>query len=388
MAKVRKRTWKNKLGEAKTAWLVDYTDSRGGRRRKHFLNKKTADAFRVQIESQMQAGTYRPNADRITIKDVCESFLEHCAGRNQRDERMTRKMLVVYKGHVANHILHLDHGLGSRKLSQLTARSIGYFRDRLRDAGVGVPTTRKILATLHSALAYAISQDWVATNAAHGTRVIGPRGEGSKKIVPPSKADMAALLSTADEDVRIKLTFAASTGVRAGEQWAVRWRDVDLEVGQLHICRRVDAYGEEGVPKSAAGIRTVPMSSQLTARLRAWKLKSKFKAPDDLVFPNEEGNHTSHDNLVKRHFNPLFDRLEAAHQAEPTQFLVSPRRFNWHALRHFAVSCWIEAGFAPKAVQTFAGHASLQITMDRYGHLFPNEDHKKAMDQIANELFA
>jgi integrase len=387
MASVRKRTWKNAKGENKSAWVVDYTDSHGNRQRKHFLSKKPADAFRIHVENQMQVGTYRPSADKITIKEVCESFLEHCAGRNQRDERMTRKMLVVYKGHIVNYILHLDHGLGSRKLSQLTARSIGEFRDRLRDAGVSVPTARKILATLHSALAYAVSQDWVATNAAHGTRVIGPRGEGSKKIIPPSKADIAALLSTADEDFRTKLTFAASTGVRAGEQWAVRWRDVDLEVGQLHICRRVDAYSEEGAPKSSAGIRTVPMSSRLAAKLKAWKLKSKFKAPDDLVFPNEEGNHTSHDNLLKRRFGPLFDRLEAAHRAEPTRFPPPPRRFNWHALRHFAVSCWIQAGFAPKTVQTFAGHASLQITMDRYGHLFPSEDHKKAMDQIAKDLF-
>jgi integrase len=51
-------------------------------------------------------------------------------------------------------------------------------------------------------------------------------------------------------------------------------------------------------------------------------------------------------------------------------------------------SCWIEAGFAPKTVQTFAGHASLQVTMDRYGHLFPSEDHNKKMDQISNGLFA
>jgi len=269
MAKVRKRTWKNKFGEAKSAYLVDYTDSRGGRRRKHFLSKKAADAFRIQIEGQMQAGTYRSSADKVTLMDVCESFLEHCVGRYKRDERMTRKMLVVYKGHVTNHILHLDHGLGSRKLSQLTARSVGDFRDRLRSAGVTVPTTRKILATLHSALAYAVSQDWVATNAAHGTRVIGPRDEGSRKIVPPSKADMGAMLSGADEELRIKLIFAASTGVRAGEQWAARWRDADLKTGHLHIGRRVDAYREEGVPKSAAGVRTVPISSQLTAMLKS-----------------------------------------------------------------------------------------------------------------------
>jgi integrase len=51
------------------------------------------------------------------------------------------------------------------------------------------------------------------------------------------------------------------------------------------------------------------------------------------------------------------------------------------------VSCWIEAGLAAKTVQTFAGHASLQVTMDRCGHLFPSDDHRKAMNQIASGLF-
>jgi len=387
MASVRKRTWKNACGEAKVAWVVDYADSRGARERKHFSNKKAADAFRIHIEGQMQSGTYRPNADKVTVKEACESFLEHCEDRNKRDERMSRKMLTVYKGHVNKHILHADHGLGGRKLSQLTARSVGDFRDQLRSAGVTVPTARKILATLHSVLAYAISQDLVATNAAHGTRVIGPRNEGPKKIVPPSKKDVRTILDAADEDFRLMLLFAASTGARAGEQWAVRWRDVDLENDKLHITRRVDAYGEEGAPKSAAGVRTIPISDQLTAMLKARKLKSKFKTPDDLIFPNSAGNHIGHDNVVKRRFLKLFDALEAAHKDDPTNSPAPPSRFNWHALRHFAVSCWIEAGFAPKTVQTFAGHASLQITMDRYGHLFPSEDHKKTMDQISKGLF-
>jgi integrase len=323
----------------------------------------------------------------VTVKEVCESFVEHCVGRNQRDERMTRKMLAVYKGHVNNYILHVDYGLGSRKLSQLTARYVGDFRDQLRSVGVTVPTTRKILATFHSALAYAISQDWVATNAAHGIRVIGPRDEGSKKVAPPSKEDMRAILDAADDDFRLMLLFAASTGVRAGEQWAARWRDVDLENGRLHIGRRVDAYGQEGAPKSMAGVRTVPISNRLTAMLKVWKLKSKFKRPDDLIFSNGAGHHVGHDNLVKRYFQPLFAKLETAHKNDPMNVSPPPRRFNWHALRHFAVSCWIEAGFAPKTVQTFAGHASLQVTMDRYGHMFPSEDHKKTMDHIAKGLF-
>ena len=43
---------------------------------------------------------------------------------------------------------------------------------------------------------------------------------------------------------------------------------------------------------------------------------------------------------------------------------------------------------SPKTVQTFAGHSSLQVTMDRYGHLFPSENHSRVMDAISKEIYA
>lgn len=101
------------------------------------------------------------------------------------------------------------------------------------------------------------SQDWVATNAAHGIKVIGPRDEGSERIAAPSKEDMRMVIDAANEELQLMLIFAASTGARAGEQWAARWRDVNLDKCELRISRRVDAYGEEGTPKSTAGVRTV-----------------------------------------------------------------------------------------------------------------------------------
>jgi hypothetical protein len=75
-------------------------------------------------------------------------------------------------------------------------------------------------------------------------------------------------------------------------------------------------------------------------------------------------------------------------QASDCPFQVCAKRFKWHALRHFAVSCWIEAGLQPKTVQTFVGHATLQMTMDTYGHMFPSDDFAKAMDAIAKGLFS
>jgi integrase len=90
--------------------------------------------------------------------------------------------------------------------------------------------------------------------------------------------------------------------------------------------------------------------------------------------------------MIKHKFTPLFKRLTEKHAANPQTWPEAPASFNWHALRYFAISCWIEAGLSPKTVQTFAGHSSLQVTMDRYGHLFKSDDHQKAMDTIAREM--
>ncbi len=115
------------------------------------------------------------------------------------------------------------------------------------------------------------------------------------------------------------------------------------------------------------------MSSLLTRSLNEWRLQSKFSGDDDLIFQNKKGRYVGHDNLMKRHY-------------KPTLAAAGVSGVNWHSLRHYAVSTWIEAGLAPKTIQTFAGHSSLQVTMDRYGHLFPSDDHKAAMDAIAGEL--
>lgn len=373
MAKVRKRTWTNAKGKECHAFIVDYVDNRGDRQRKQFKRYKEADKFRVKIEGELSRGTYRADADKITIKEVCEAFLDHCQGRMEREERMTRKMYTVYKGHVNNHILHANHGVEGRKLSQFTTSSVGEFRDALRDSGISVVTTRKILATLHSALEFAIGKDWVATNVAHGVKVIGPRDEGSKKVVPPSKEALKAILEKAPKGLKLKIMFAALTGLRASEQWGLKWMDVDFAKGEIHVHQRMDNYGTEGPTKSKAGVRTVPLSDALVHKLKEHKLASKFKKPEDFVFANAEGNHTNHDNLIKRHYKPTLETAETL-------------GVNWHSLRHFAVSTWIEQELRPKTVQTYAGHSSLSVTMDRYGHLFPSDEHKAAMDVIAREL--
>ena len=400
---IRKRIWTNADGSVTTVFVADVVDANGHRERRQFESRAEANAFRVTTENKMRAGTFRSDASKYTVKDAADAYLDYCEGRKNRGERMTRHHYNVVEGHIRNYICRdpkrhegksrparlkeFDGGIGAIRLSQLTARSVSDFRDRLRDAGVSIVTTRKILSTLQQLLQYAISRDMVGVNVARGIKVIGKRGEGARKIVPPTKEAMRALLSVADRDFQVKLGFASSTGVRAGELHALRWRHLDFAKGEVEVESRVDAYGDEGVTKTAAGMRTIPLSQPLVLMLKEWKLRTKRKKSEDLVFPNKRGWYTGHDNMVKRKFLPLFDVLEQKHKEDPDQHPEAPVRFNWHALRHFAVSCWIEAGLSPKTVQTFAGHSSLQVTMDRYGHLFKSDDHKAAMNEIAESLF-
>jgi integrase len=384
MATIRKRNWSSR--RAGTAFFVDYYDARGQRQRKNFSTRAEANDFRIEIEAQLRSGTYRPEATKTTVADLAEMFLDHCEGRMKRGERMTPRNFQVYRGYIRNyicpdrawHAAHhatphhkfrvFDHGIGHYTLSRLTVGTVTKFRDDLSAAGLSVPTTRKIIGMLQVMLGYGITLGLIAFNAATNVEVIGRRDEGTKRIVPPSKDVMRQLAELADERFRVKLIFAAATGVRAGELHALRWRHIDFERREVRIEVRVDPYGNEEVPKTKAGIRSIPLGGGVLGTLHGWRAASSYSAAGDLVFPNESGKYLNHDDMVKRKFLPLFAKLAARWKEEGRNELLET--FNWHALRHFAISCWIDAGLPPKTVQTFAGHSSLQVTLDRYGHLF------------------
>ena len=147
---------------------------------------------------------------------------------------------------------------------------------------------------------------------------------------------------------------------------ALRWRYTDLRAKMVEVRERVDKYQNVARPKSAAGYRTIPLGPRLVQDLRAYKL-GQGPTIDDLVFPGRDGTYLRHDVEMKAWFEPLREKIDAP-------------RLRWHDLRHYAVSCWIEAGLNPKVIQTRAGHASIQTTYDRYGHLL---DGGKGGDEMA-----
>lgn len=364
MASIRKRTWANKAGEEKTAWVADYFDQAGKRHIKTFVTKKAADAELVRIRGEVAEGTHTPENASITVAEAGEVWIKK-AELNE----LERSTLRQYRQHLD---LHLKPRIGSIKLAQLTTPRVEVFRDQLLE-DLSRPMARKVLGSLKRIIAEAQRRGLVARNAAQPVKVDAKKRENAKLVVGrdiPSKNEAQTILAAAQGRWRPFFVTAIFTGMRASELRGLTWEDVDFERKVVHVRQRANLWCEIGAPKSAAGDREIPMVSMLVNALREWKLACP-KGDLGLVFPNGNGKVENHSNIWHRGFAPL--------QVEAGIVIDGKPKYGLHALRHFFASWAIERGFTPKRVQVLLGHSSIQMTFDTYGHLFPSleDDHAK-----------
>lgn len=388
------------FNEKTDKWVADYTDQFGKRHRHGFDTKKEAKAELVRKEAEIQARSFRPDAQRMKFSTAAEEYMLDCKRRVRHGE-MDETTRRGYEGNLRRYALGqvrfndrrfpdqsgklFGYPLGNLALADITGAEIVEFRAQVRDVGVGQRTTDAIVQTVRSVLNYAVQKNYIAANVAN-IRKARASVERRKVVRPPEKSAIAALITSAgkrsDRD-RLFITFAAFTGLRTSEQRALQWRHLDLEKREVRVERRVSGIGQMGPPKSQAGFRTIPISTRLATDLLNWRSVSPLNRADDLVFPSHRGTPISHANMVKF----LFDAAWLAAQAE-WEGAEPLERCNWHALRHFAISCWIEKDVPLKQVQRWAGHATASMTLDVYGHLFNSANHAQAMDDITDDILA
>jgi len=123
-------------------------------------------------------------------------------------------------------------------------------------------------------------------------------------------------------------------------------------------------------PKSRAGLRTVPIIGVLHVFL-ADLAASPFG--DALIFgrlPDAPFDPKTINDRAKRSWDAANDAEEEAAEREGRDpDLVRP--ITLHECRHTFASLLIDAGVNPKAIQEFMGHATIEETFSRYGHLMP-----------------
>jgi integrase len=217
-------------------------------------------------------------------------------------------------------------------------------------------TIRNTFLPLRAIYRRAAARGEVAINPTAGLTLPSVRGRRDR-IASPVEA--AALLATLEgERDRAVWATALYAGLRLGELLALRGEDVDLQAGVIRVERSWDK--REGViePKSRAGRRKVPIVAALRAHLAAHMLRRGNS--DGLSFGEGE-----------RPFNR--DQLVARAENAWKKARLEP--IGLHEARHTCASIFIAAGVNLKALSSYLGHASITITLDRYGHLMPgNED--------------
>lgn len=371
---VRKREWVTTKGEPKEAWIADYTDGQGDRHIATFELKRDAEAFLASAKVDVGKGVHTAPSKSVTVAEACALWLKTGEGNG-----LERTTLDSYRQHVDLHIIPF---LGATKLSALTTAAIRNFEDTLRAKGRAPVMAKRVLTSLGSMLADAQERGLVAQNVVRSLRS-GRRGKdraqkrqnGKLKVGVdiPTREEIRAIIEHLTGRWRPLLLTAIFTGLRASELRGLRWADLDLKRGELHVRQRADRYNVIGKPKSESGERTVPLPPMAVNTLREWRLKCPRSALD-LVFPNGNGNVENHQNILSRGFFPA--QIAAGVVTKDG----GPKYTGLHALRHWFASWCInrkaDGGLELplKLVQERLGHATVVLTSDRYGHLFPRGD--------------
>ena len=380
---VRKRRWKTSKGEVREAWIVDYVDRQGDQHIKHFDRKKDADEYHVSVKADISKGLHISPSKSPTVGEAAEHWITRVAANGMNDDGPAERSTIrQYRQHID---LHIGPRVGSVKLGELTSNAIEGFRDNLLK-DLSRPLARKVFTSFRSILK-AAKCGHLAEDVSIGREKRRRRLEAGKEF--PSTEQVKRLIAAVipgDLRRRALLLTVAFTGLRSSELRGMRWKDIEFRTSVLHVRQRADRFNKIGAPKSDTSVRTVPLDAVTLDALRAWNLKSPYSKPDDYVFGTRTGHVISQDKM-----------LDALTPAMKGALLVDKKGrplFGLHALRHFFASWCINAKEAggrelpPKKVQELLGHSTIAMTLDLYGHLFPEKGDRAELNDAVRQLLA
>lgn len=367
--KVRNARASKSAGKDVYSFKVPYRDANGKQTSETFTTFKAAERFRNKVRRQRDEGfAIDPKAGRISVQAYADQWLAIAQAKRANTYRL-------YETHMR---LHIVPALGGRQLRAVTRDDVQKFVNGL-SLTLGPVTVRHVYKTLVALFRAALNLDrMVAVSPCVG-------------IVLPEVPDRTVEVLTADEvrtvaarmpkRWRAAVLLAAGTGMRISEIAGLSWDRVDLNAGTVTIDRQMSAQQLLGPVKTRRSRRVVPMPAVVVEALRAHRkafppvvrevgdVDGKTMHRAALVFIRRDGTPANADN-IRKPFNRARDKVGLASSV------------CFHVLRHTYASLLIAAGTHLTAIQERMGHASIKVTSDIYGHLYPAEDDRtrKAID--------
>jgi len=273
-------------------------------------------------------------------------------------------------------------GLGKISLNALRAEHIQRWVNDLTQQGLSPKTIRNAFNILNPALKKAVVLHMIPLNPCEGVEL--PKLVRPEVAVYDAKDFKTVLDAAVGTDMYLIVLLELTVGLRRGELIALKWPQVDLDSGVLHIRENtVRAHGAviTKAPKSKAGNRDISIGSEIVEALRQARTEyDRDKAvwgagfhDDSYVIRQENGEPFKPDSITHK-----WRRFEKKHGLSHIKF---------HGLRHSNATALIQAGVSPKVVQQRLGHADVTITLNTYTHVLPSMD-QDAASRLDNIVFS
>jgi integrase len=341
-----------------------YDPDRRRRIFKTFPSAAAARSWRSAMQVKIKTGEAGA-IDSPTLRDAYAAWATRAADgviRNNRGEVYKPSVLRSYNEVMHKHVLPR---LGSRKLTDVRLVHVQDLIEELHRAGLAARTVHNVVAPLRVVFGDAIRREQARINPCIGVRL--PSGETARdRIATPAEA---VLLLEALESDRLLWALAFYAGLRAGEIMALDWSCVDLPARNLEIRRSYDPKAREFIsPKTVKGTRRVPFPTLLVPYLMAERRPSGLVCGDGV----EPWRPTTVRNRALRAWGWNPRKVDGELLPLPDKAQLAPIKL--HECRHTYASHMLASGVDIVKVSKWMGHSSIQITVDRYGHLVPGDE--------------
>ena len=308
----------------------------------------------TSLNHARNSGAYvDPAAGRVTVEEFAERWLAPQSHLKPKTRASYRSLMVTC----------VLPRWGRVQMGRITFGSVAEWVNDMQHQGRSASRVRQAYHLLTGMLHAAVKDGRLPSNPALGVDLPCLSQRRRRYL----RHDQLHALAAGSGRYRVLVLTLGYCGLRWGEATALRLYGVDLERGRLNITDAVSEINGElifGTPKSHQS-RWLPVPAFLLEELRQ---EIKGRGQDDLVFGSPQGAVMRVANFRRGYF----DRAAAA---------IGLPGLVPHELRHTAASLAIASGATVKSVQRMLGHASATLTLDRYGHLFPDE-----LDAVALRL--
>lgn len=367
---------KGKRCNCKAGWEASVFSKRDGRKiRKTFEREAEAKTWRTDALAALARGGLRAPKP-VALAEAWASWYQGAkagAITNRSGDPYKPSALRSYERAMRLRVLSR---FGRVKLADLHRSDLQDLADDLLAEGKSPSAVKVTFLPLRAVLGRAVSRGELVVNTCDGLKLAAVRG-GRERVATPGEAE--ALLAVVPLKDRAIWAAALYGGLRRGELQALRAEDIDFDNGVIRVERGWDE--KEGVIalKSRAGRRRVPIAPVLRDFLVGHRAMTP-RNDGDLAF-GRTATLPFYTKSLQERADRAWDSANELERERVQQQGGDPHvlaRITLHECRHTFASLMIAAGVNAKALQTFMGHSSIQVTFDLYGHLMPGSEAEAA----------